>query len=303
VVGVNEVADGGAGSRIELVFDRALGNRLICGIGGVVSSSSLRVLAYHEIRHVGGFAAQMEHVLERYRPVSSSQVVGWLRGERLPARSVWVTFDDADPSVVAEGLPVLERLGIPATMFVCPGVVDTDQPYWWQIVEQVDPSQIGAMKSAPDDERRARTEEFADQLRKIHGFGPVRAQITSTQLREWVDSGRDVGNHTWDHPMLDRCSPEEQERQIRMAHEWLADHVGPQHLLFAYPNGNPDPVSASVLSDLGYELTALFDHRFARRSGGRTVSRLRTNADADLARFCAIASGIHPVVHRLRGLD
>jgi hypothetical protein len=35
-----------------------------------------------------------------------------------------------------------KKHAIPATMFICPGVVDTTEPYWWQVVEEAAVRQI-----------------------------------------------------------------------------------------------------------------------------------------------------------------
>lgn len=267
----------------------------------ITVNAPLRVLAYHEIKDAGGFAAQMEHIAGRYRPVSVAEVLHWLDGGALPPAAVWVTFDDADPTVVEDGLPVLDLLDIPATMFVCPGMVDTDRPYWWQIVETTAPDEVGALKLVDDARRVRRVAELAEAFARHHGYHPTRVQLTSSQLTRWLDSGRDVGNHTWDHPLLDRCDESEQERQIVMAHEWIVDRVAPEQLVFAYPNGNRALSADAVLDRLGYRVSALFDHRLTSMCASGRLSRLRTNADDDLARFRSIVSGVHPTIHRLRG--
>lgn len=282
-------------------MDRALGHRMVARLAAITLKAPLRVLAYHAILDQDGFEAQMEHLVERYHPISSEQVVRWLDGGSLAPGAVWVTFDDGDPTVVENGLPILSRLGIPATMFICPGVIDTDRPYWWDIIDQISSAEVARLKAVPNVERVARTEEVANQLREVHGVDVSRRQLTSEQLQSWLEAGGDVGNHTWDHPMMDRCDPDEQERQIRTAHDWIMDRVRPAQLLYAYPNGNAVAHSDSVLAELGYDLSLMFDHRIASVRTRTRLSRLRTNADGDLTRFRAIVSGMHPTVHRLRG--
>jgi hypothetical protein len=77
------------------------------------------------------------------------------------------------------------------------------------------------------------------------------------------------------------------------------EHIDPEHLVFAYPNGNTTAYSRGLLEDLGYSVAVLFDHAMARRRH-MELSRLRTNADSDLSRFRAIVSGAHPAFHRIR---
>jgi peptidoglycan/xylan/chitin deacetylase (PgdA/CDA1 family) len=299
VAALDDVA--GGKPRAEALVDRAMGHRMLGRLAAITLKAPLRVLAYHAVLDPAGFEAQMEHLVERYRPVSSEQVVRWLDGATLLPGAVWVTFDDGDPTVVERGLPILSRLGIPATMFICPGVIDTDRPYWWEIIDQISPIEVARLKGVPNAERIARTEEVANQLREERGADLSRRQLSSEKLQQWLEAGGDVGNHTWDHPIMDRCEPEEQERQIRTAHDWIMDRVRPARLLYAHPNGNAVAHSDSVLAALGYDLSVMFDHRIASVRTRTRLSRLRTNADSDLTRFRAIVSGVHPTVHRLRG--
>jgi peptidoglycan/xylan/chitin deacetylase (PgdA/CDA1 family) len=185
-------------------------------------------------------------------------------------------------------------------MFICPGMVDTTRPYWWQIVESIAPERVRALKSIPDDQRLAEVSRWEAEVVERDGVPPARPQLTTDQLSRWIGAGYDVGNHTWDHPMLDQCSTAEQRRQIVDAHEWILERAEPEHLVFAYPNGNVADESAATLSRLGYAVDALFDHRVCRRTQGGRLSRLRSNADANLARFRSIASGVHPTIHALR---
>lgn len=287
-------------SRIERVFDAVVGNTVSSRVLRSQFQAPLRILAYHEIVDPVGFRLQMEHIVHYYRPVDSEAVVQSLKGRRLPRRAVWITFDDGDPSVVEQGLPILQSLGLTATMFICPWSVGNDRPFWWQVADVVAPDQIPVLKTLPDAERVERVRSMEKAYQDEFGEALTRSQIRNDHLRRWLNAGCDLGNHTWDHPLLDRCEPEEQRRQIVLAHEWMADHVAPQHLLFAYPNGNATPHTRKLLQDLGYSVAALFDHSMARRRD-MELSRLRTNADHDVARFRAIVSGAHPALHRLRG--
>src|SRR5262249_27105619 len=102
---------------------RALGDARVARVGNLVATGYLRILAYHGIPDPAAFAAQLDHLRDRYNPVSGADVANaFTRGSALPKRAVWVTFDDGRPEVVTHGLPLLAARSIPATMFVCPGV-------------------------------------------------------------------------------------------------------------------------------------------------------------------------------------
>ncbi len=299
----------------ERIFDSLAGSRALGKVAAAVTAGKLRVLCYHDVPDKERFARQMAIVANEYTPVSSGTVAAAFRNRSaLPARAVWVTFDDGDPSVVTNGVPVLSAYGIRATCFVCPGVIGTRLPFWWQIVQHAAtigannerPSEppaalVGRLKEMHDGDRRSAVLKLASAIERIEKREYSRDQMSIDDLRIFAAAGGDIGNHTWDHPMLNQCEEDEQRRQVLMAHEWLTESGLPWPGLFAYPNGNATPYVGGLLGSLGYGLATLFDHRIGPVSGNPfLVSRLRVSASESIPRFRAILSGLHPAAHLLR---
>lgn len=293
--------------------DQLIGSPPATALAFLLGRSQLRVLAFHGILDTAGFRQQMEWLVGHCTPVTASQVVDAFSGVPLPPRAVWVTFDDGHPSVVENGLPVLESFEIPATMFICPGVIDTNKPFWWQVIEKgmdlaidsdkhtLSNTDLIRAKALPDPVRRRFVDQVLDRIEEISGMPFTSPQLSTADLRLWVEHGHSLGNHTWDHPILDQCTHDEQRRQVVLAHEWMVGNLNPDLLLFAYPNGNWTKSSEEVLRLFGYHAATLFDHRVSDVVDPLTISRLRTNADGDLSRFRATVSGTHPFLHRLKG--
>lgn len=277
--------------RIKELADRVMGSAPVRAGALATTRGRLRVLGAHGVERPDVLDAQLAWVRRHLQPVGLAEVLDAIDGTRaLPPRAVWVTFDDGDPSVVEAGLPVLARHRIRPTMFVCPGVLDTDRPLWWQALD--DEREIARLKRLPDAERRAAVAASGNAERP-------RRQLTTDALRAFAEHG-DVGNHTWDHPMLDACDEEEQRRQVHDAHVWLSDALGSPPVAFAYPNGTTAPGARAELVALGYRVAVLHDHRIATLNEPLGVSRLRAGDHLSPARFAAVAAGVHPLVHALR---
>src|SRR5690606_30141869 len=152
-------------------------------------------------------------------------------GRSLPSRAVWITFDDGDPTVVHDAQPLLRERSMTATVFVCPGLIESGRRTWWSIVRlagqagrgaEIDgqllagPALVEVLKRVPDPRRREVVDELEQHV--AAPTGPV--QLSLAELRGWQDAGMEVGNHTWDHPCLDACTESEQTRQIAVAHDW-----------------------------------------------------------------------------------
>jgi peptidoglycan/xylan/chitin deacetylase (PgdA/CDA1 family) len=70
-----------------------------------------------------------------YEPVALGELVASLRRRRVPERAVAVTFDDGYADNLETGLPLLERFGIPATVFATAGSELRHQELWWMQLE------------------------------------------------------------------------------------------------------------------------------------------------------------------------
>jgi peptidoglycan/xylan/chitin deacetylase (PgdA/CDA1 family) len=286
-------------------------SRAATGLG--IAAGGLRVLAYHDVPSDTALHAQLQW-LQRHFDILTLDAALEARGnERGGDRSALVTFDDADPSVVERGLPVLDALGIEAVLFVCPGVVDTTVPYWWQVVQlavrhgidiggrRVGPSDVLRLKAIPDNERREEVSRLTELIEVTTSSPVTGRQVTTEELRSWTSAGHAIGNHTWDHPILDTADPAEQARQIERAHSWLEDRGLMSTPVFAYPNGNGSTESRSILDRLGYAGAMLFDHRIDRGGDRLGISRLRVNGEDDPDVFVSKLSGLHPLIHRIAG--
>lgn len=281
----------------------------------VRAARRLAVLAYHGIDDPAAFRAQMERLARTARPVGLGEVARAAEQRRpLPPRSVLVTFDDGDRSVLTEAAPVLARLGIPAAAYVITDLVDGDRPYWWteaaHLVEHgghaaplhgLGPAAaVRRLKSLPDAQRRRALAELRATARRP---APRRPQLSRHDLHALLDADIEIGNHTASHPCLDRCDDREVDTQLVDAHQKLTGWLGRPPDSFAYPNGNHDQRAEQVLRTLGYRTGFLFDHRHTALAPAEQlrISRLRVNSHTGRDRFDTILSGLHPAVHRLRG--
>lgn len=156
-------------------------------------------------------------VRRRYGPAGAADVVAGRH------RLFHVTFDDAYRSV-ADALPVLERLGAPATVFACSGFADDGRPLRVPELEAV-------VDAAPD--------EFAT--------------MSWDELRGLAERGVEIGSHTISHPHLPRLGDAELDRELRESRERIADELGRACRYLAYPYGDEDGRVRGAARRAGYE--------------------------------------------------
>jgi peptidoglycan/xylan/chitin deacetylase (PgdA/CDA1 family) len=162
--------------------------------------------------------SQLRSLLRRgYRPVTADAAVE----ER--GRLLHVTFDDAYRSVVSI-LPLLDELGVPATVFACTGYARDGRPF---------------------DVPELREDVAADSA--------AFATMDWTALRAAAAGGVEIGSHTVTHPHLPQLSDEELDRELRDSKAELEDELGRPCRHLAYPYGEEDGRVRSAARRAGYD--------------------------------------------------
>jgi len=120
------------------------GGVLLGVLQNIASGAGVRgfhILMYHHVTdrdevflpHVTArvFGRQMEYLKREYRVRGLDELMEMVgRGEKIPARSVAITFDDGYEDVYLNAFPVLKRYDLPSTVFVSTGFIDSDRLPW-----------------------------------------------------------------------------------------------------------------------------------------------------------------------------
>jgi peptidoglycan/xylan/chitin deacetylase (PgdA/CDA1 family) len=184
------------------------------------TQDSLPILIFHSLDDRGtviSFAAQaFGHNMARlhvrgYRTLSLLDAADRVRqGRPFPTRSLVLTFDDGYETVYHEALPVLQRYGMSATIFITTG------------------------QNAPAG--------LADRLPSCEG----QAMLSWRQILELRRCGVEIGAHTCTHPDLTRLPPAEIRAEIGASKAIIEDMLGAAVRSFAYPFGRYDRRSQDI---------------------------------------------------------
>jgi peptidoglycan/xylan/chitin deacetylase (PgdA/CDA1 family) len=206
---------------------------------GVVNGGdgrTLRVLMYHKVNGLPEnsvtvptslFDEQMAQLRELgYQPVSVEEVRAYYRdGKPLPSKAVLITFDDGYRDNLENAVPILERYGYPAVIFVPIGYLDGSQPL-------------------PHDEHLA-------------SRGIVNRTLGWRDLDGLERRGIRVESHGIGHRPLADLEVDEAAREIVLSKLRLEERLGRPVFAFAYVKGSEAhyrPVHLSLLRQAGYEL-------------------------------------------------
>jgi peptidoglycan/xylan/chitin deacetylase (PgdA/CDA1 family) len=83
------------------------------------------------------FAEHLEIIKENAHPISLQQLNRDRQQGTIPPRAVAISFDDGYADNLDRAQPLLERYGIPATMFVSTGYLGAQREFWWDELARI----------------------------------------------------------------------------------------------------------------------------------------------------------------------
>jgi peptidoglycan/xylan/chitin deacetylase (PgdA/CDA1 family) len=165
---------------------------------------------------------QLELLVERgYEGATFRDTALGTRGRR----TVAVTFDDAFASVLELARPILDRLGLPGTVFVPTDWPERGEPMRWPGIDQW----MGG--------------EYEPELRSL----------TWEQLAELAAQGWEIGSHTCSHPRLTTLADAALEAELRESRMECERRLGLPCTTLAYPYGDYDARVSAAAGRAGYE--------------------------------------------------
>jgi peptidoglycan/xylan/chitin deacetylase (PgdA/CDA1 family) len=233
-------------------------------------SRCARIVMYHGIDASGipprTFRRQITYLTTHFQVVPLRHVLSIAAGEEVAnGREVALTFDDGLRNFVDSAYPALRTLGAPATVFICPTLIDEARWQWTHDARQRllhvrDADRRGlmeacgldgpysveaivdSMKRLPFNHRtvveteiRSRTQRFIPSSSERHAFDVA----SWAELRSLDPSLVEIGSHSASHALLTRLTATEVEQEVGEAASRIAAEIA-RPSVFSYPNGECD---------------------------------------------------------------
>ena len=266
------------------------------------------VLAYHRIADPASapgadpwnlcvapdhFQDHMEYVASLGCVTSLQDLAEGLANGEEPGRRIAVTFDDGYVDNLNHALPVLQRLGIPATVFFVAG--NRGGVFWWDrlaaLVERADPTiplQLElagrsltwsgdadggvlldrlhrALRVLPDETRMALLDRLVDLWDVDEPNGLPRALNDDEAQALLVGGLIEPGGHTVSHPPLTEIPLHVARTEIESGRLLLQERFNRSIDAFAYPHGSAGRGTIRLVRASGFRLACLADSGSVRR--------------------------------------
>ena len=226
------------------------------------------------------FEKQIRYLRRRYELISLGELGRALHeGASIPANAAVLTFDDGYRDSYLNAFPILKRYGVPATIFLATGHIDSGTPFWWDRVdyalhntalEKVESDQLGTyhfkntterwlaartirgrLRDLLDSEKNLAIEELVKRLGVDMPSTLGRQMILSWgEVREMAKDGIAFGAHTVNHPTLIGLPLEQARKEIVGSQRRIEENIDQPANTFAYPDGRPENVTDGIKSIL-----------------------------------------------------
>ena len=255
---------------------------LLKQFGQLTSKNKLSILIYHQVvakrdpmrpsePDAAEFQWQMELIRDYFSPLPLTEAISLLKQGCLPANAVCITFDDGYLNNLTVAQPILQELGIPATVYVATGFSHGDNMWNDRLIDLIGnldinefnltALELGSCELSDSASRRELAYslipkiKYLDYQQRIKIIDQLYADnqaeesaakmMTPEQIRLLASKGIEIGAHTVDHPILMSQDIDEQTRQISQSKQTLEQWLNKPITGFAYPNGKPQQDYAS----------------------------------------------------------
>ena len=212
-----------------------------------------RILLYHGTprRLVNALERQLRFLRSRFDIIALPRLLELLASSPAQvARKLALTFDDGLRNNITVAYPVLKKLGLPATFFVCPALLGSGRWLWNHEARQ----RLRFLGDARDAERmieRMKRLDYASRLRleeeirkATAAYVPSANEHEEFDIAGWEDIARldpsliTIGSHSMTHAILTSLSDSQAEREIAASRALLEERLNRPVEIFSYPNGD-----------------------------------------------------------------
>lgn len=178
-----------------------------------------------------------------YSFMSSDTLVSYIKGEFIPnEKLVFISFDDGWQKNLLL-LPLIEKYGIPVTVFVSTEALNSGN-FWWEYARHVGgDSKVLTLKELDEESFNKEIDIMKSQVKLD------RSALTIEELKYFVQHPLiEIQSHTHTHPILTNISEDSLNIELQYSKQFLEVNLGTIINKLSYPNGsyeNREKVCAS----------------------------------------------------------
>jgi len=242
------------------------------------------------------FEAQVHWLARHYEIVRLRELVERVeRGEQL-LHVAALTFDDGYAGTFQHAVPLLARLGMPATIFVIAEAPGRWESFWWDdphVPDSLEPTRLRYMLEEQWGEEHATP--CATGVQSCPPVPPCLQPAGWHVIAAAARQGVDIGVHSVTHRRLPRLTDAELQREVIMSRRVIERETGVTPDFFAYPYGMWDERVKAAVRTAGYRGAVTVDPGLNPAGADPwALRRIAIPASLGNAAFRAYVAGLNP---------
>lgn len=306
-----------------------------------VKGTSAAILIYHRIGpkedswsleplNTKAFEKQLSCLAKNFEIVTLEKLADIIDQKSPPeSRLAAVTFDDGYQDNFIHAYPVLEKYGVPATIFLTSGLIGSDSLFWWDHISYIIQhtslktirlSGLGSYALHTSAQRRQAADAVIKKLKEypevrkkilinhliklagveIPGGTGKKLVLTWQQVREMACNKIKFGAHGVTHAILTKMPLSNAKREIINSKKEIERNIGETVLTFSYPNGSYNQNIIDILKTGGFKCGVTVQNALVN-PGSNPYELPRIRQTENLSKFKAMSSGLYPDICAMRG--
>lgn len=233
-------------------------------------------------------------MMRHYQIISLEQYLDYCQGKSrsLPGKAMIITLDDGHAGNYGL-LPFLRETGMPLTIFLCAGIVNTSRHFWFKYKGLKRPSDY--YKRLADTQRLRELADCGFQEEKSYTEPQALNKMQIGEMKPFVD----FESHTLFHPCLHRCNEQKSWYEIATSKDILNQDFNLAIRAIAFPNGDYGDREIGFARAAGYQCAVTCDTGYNSRDSDLFRLRRFGVQDHDTIELAALkACGIWDVVKK-----
>ena len=244
--------------------------------------------------HIRDFEKEIPYLKKHYQVLPMDEVVARIKsGKGFDRPTVSITFDDGYRDNFTLAYPVLQKYGVPATIYLATSLIGTEGKTWTDQIEHALlqtqreyfslPELYGEKKISirTKVEKQTVCIELADKLKSmpdtsrkkilpgifkklgVDGGTPSESSprmiLSWDEVRKMAANGITFGSHGHTHQILSRMPLQEAKEEILISKRIIEEQLGREVKHFAYPNGRAEDFSEELRrhsAEIGFDSVA-----------------------------------------------
>ncbi len=213
----------------------------------------------YQLRTVKDFEKDLDYLLKNYDPISLEDLVIHIKNKQtFNKNTFFLSFDDGLREVYDLAAPILQKKGIPTTVFLNAAFVD-NKGLFFRYKASLLIEHLKTIKLLPASQKKLEqilqskntskailkvsytNKETLDKVAELLGYDfqdflkKEQPYLTSEQIKTLKNRGFSFGSHSIDHPLYNELDLSEQIRQTKTSQHFVNEHFKPNIKAFAFP--------------------------------------------------------------------